>query len=585
MSRGSVGGPRAAFGLGGFAGRLRDLVHLPHDQALAQLGYGLKRPLFALPFYRYSLPGLVATAPTVTPTDSWPGNAEAGSEIVRGVFRFAGQELADPAPLWHPPAAAPAWLAAMHGFAWLRDLRAAGGDAARRRARDLVRDWLERHETWSAPAWDPLATGLRLGHWLGCFDFFAASAQIEFRHRLLASIARQAQHLSRALPAGLGGADLIAAAKGLILAGVALPAGQGWRKCGLDIVLRELPRQILADGGHAERCPSRHMAVLRDLIDVRAALARAAPEAAPDAVLANLHTAIAAMVPVLRMLQHGDGGLALFNGATEEEGWQVDLVLQRAGGLRRPMVEAPDTGFQRLRAGRTVILVDAGQAPPRGLDRAAHAGALSLEVSVGRERLIVNCGARPDDATWVRAQRATAAHSTLVLNDTNSAELVHGGIAQGARIVHSQRETDGGCIWLDLAHDGYRRRFGALHRRRLYLSADGAELRGEDRVEPSGNRVPGGTFAVRFHLHPTVRASLAQSGDSVLLRPAKGGGWRFLAAGATIAVEPSVYLGKAGEIRHCQQIVLAGPVGPDGAVVKWALRRAEAKQTERPAAS
>ncbi len=556
---------------------MKDYTHLPAERALARLSHSLKRPVFALPFYRYSLPGLTATALAETPADPWPGRAEAGGALIQGVFAFAGQALTNPAPLWSPPGAGADWRHEMHSFTWLRDLRALGGDAARRQARDLVNAWLEAHRTWSLPAWDPLTSGRRLASWLGCFEFFAASADIEFRHRLLVSIAQQAQHLCRALPAGLGGAELIAAAKGLIFAAAALPGGAAWRQEGLAILRRELPRQILADGGHVERNPSRHMAVLRDLIDIRAALARRGAGADQE-FSKELTAAIEAMAPVLRMYQHGDGGLGLFNGSLEEEAWRVELVLQRAGGPRRPLNEAPDAGFHRLRAGRTTVLIDTGAPPPRGLDAHAHAGALSFEMSAGRERIIVNCGARPHDAVWREAQRATAAHSTLVLGDTNSARLRGKGLGRGPRITGFQRKEKDGQAWLEAAHDGYARGFGAVHRRRLFLSADGGDLRGEDCLEPSGGRVPRGLCAARFHLHPGVRASLAQGGDSVLLRPLKGKGWSLRAAGAQISLEASIYLGQAGEIRRSQQIVLSAALDPGGVRIKWALRRLDAKR-------
>lgn len=570
------GGGRGAAGL---AGRLRGLAHLPREQTLARLGYDLKRPVFALPFYRFSLPGLTATALAVTPSDPWPGDAERGAAIVRGTFTLAGRTVVDPAPLWAPFGVDPGWVGELHGFAWLRDLRAAGGDGPRRRARELVRAWLDDNATWNARAWDPLATGRRLANWLGCYEFFVASAEIDFRHRLLVSLAQQAQHLARVLPAGLAGADLIAALKGLITAGVALPGGESWRRRGLELLRRELARQILSDGGHAERSPSRHLAVLRDLIDVRAVLRRAEAQAGRGDAPDELHRAVEAMAPALRMFQHGDGGLALFNGSVEEDGWLVDLVLQRAGGSRRPLGLAAESGFARLRAGRTVVLVDAGAPPGPGLDRRGHAGTLAFEMSVGRERLVVNCGARPDDPAWRRAQRTTAAHSTLVLGDTNSSDLLpEGGFGRVARVVECRRETAAGRTWLELAHDGYLRSFGARHRRRLYLAADGADLRGEDRLEPAGATSAPVPFVVRFHLGPSVRASLARGGDRVLLRLPKGGGWQLRAVGAALSLEPSVYLGRAGEVRRTQQVVLAGECRPRGALVKWALRRLEGRR-------
>ena len=61
-------------------------------------------------------------------------------------------------------------------------------------------------------------------------------------------------------------------------------------------------------------------------------------------------------------------------------------------------------------------------------------------------------------------------------------------------------------------------------------------------VEPQG-------FVLRFHLHPTVDASLQQDGETALLRLPSGSGWRLRAEGARISLEDSIYLGR-GEPRR-----------------------------------
>jgi uncharacterized heparinase superfamily protein len=544
--------------------------HLPRDQVLGRLGYAVKRPLFALPFYGLSLSSQGPTRLEFAPNDPWPGNAEAGAAMIRGHFTLVGQTIETPRPLWRPLGSGRRWREALHGFAWLRDLRAAGGGAARRGARELVAAWVEQNaDAWDPLAWSPAVTGRRVANWLGHFEFFAASAAIEFRHRLLYEIARQTRHLNRALPAGLAGAEAIAALKGLILSGACLPDGEAWRERGLELLRRELPRQLRPDGGQAERSPARHFEVLRDLIDIRAALSGARGRTTAETP-AFLQAAIEQMAPVLRLLQHGDGGLALFNDSTEGEGLQVDMVLERAGRRGRPLMSAPQSGFHRLQAGRTLVLVDTGAPPGPGLDLGAHAGTLSLEVSVGRERLVVNCGAHPSDPSWRKAQRSTAAHSTLVLDDVNSSELARDGtLRRRPQTVMCRREEAEGSVWLEASHDGYRRRFGQIHRRRLFLAASGDDLRGEDCLDGRG----GERFAIRFHLHPEVQANLAQGGTTVLLRLPKGGGWRLRVQGAQVSLEDSVYLGLAGEPQRSQQVVLSGPVAGPNTLVKWALKR------------
>lgn len=555
-----------------FGLRLRALSRLPRELLWQRAVHRLKTPLYASAVYRLTLPNRGTGAIVQVPPDPWPGDAARGAALAAGEFAFAGQAIHNPAPLWHPPGAIPAWSAELHGFAWLRDLRAVGGDIGRRNARDLVGRWMEDCDRWHEIGWRPELMGRRLAAWISQHDFYAASGDALFKSRLLISAGRQASHLARVLPAGLAGDALIGAIKGLIYAGLFLPRGQEWLARGVVLLERELVGQILADGGHVSRSPSTHLAVLRQLIDLRAAFV-AAERAGPP----GLQPAIDGMAAALKLFQHGDGGLALFNDSNEEEGWQVDMALSRADGKTRALTQAPMSGFQRLTAGRVAVLVDSGAPPPPGLDGHAHAGTLSFEMSVGRERLIVNCGAHPGDAGWRLAQRMTAAHSTLTLADTNSSVMLPaGGLMRGPDTVTCRREEAEGNVWLDLSHDGYVPAFGVTHRRRLFLAGTGDELRGEDRLAAAadgGAPQAGRGFAIRFHLHPLVQATPAQNGMAAILRLPSGNGWRLRSTDHQVALEESIYLGRRGEIRKTQQVVISGQTGAEDAVVKWAIGR------------
>ena len=581
-SRASSRRSAAARRRSGALARWRGLWSLPRPLLLGRLAYAAKRPFFALPFYDWTLSGCDALTPSATPPDPWPGDVDAGTALLDGRWSLAGQTLLNPQPLWCPDSAQAAWLDELHGFAWLRDLRATAGDTARRRARELTESWLAQHGRFDRLTWAPLTVSRRLSHWLGQWDFFAASAETEFRRALLHSAARQTRHLARVLPAGLAGADLVLALRGLIIAGACLPGCQAAMRRGLALLETELARQILPDGGQIERSPAHHLAMLRDLIDLRATLHAAGRTAPP-----NLVAAIETMAPMLRLYQHGDAGLALFNGSAAEQGFKVDLVLQRADARRRPRMSAPQSGFQRLQSGRTLVILDAGPPPPPGYDRKAHAGTLAFELSVARERMIVNCGPGTPDlpAAYRGLLRGTPAHSTLTLGDMNASPLGRGGgMVARAVVPYCERDEAEGALWVEAAHDGYADRFGLRHVRRLYLSAGGEDLRGEDRLQPveSGATRRDVDFAIRFHLHPEVQANLL-SGGGALLRLAKAGGWRLRASGAEIALEESVYHGAAAE-RRSQQVVLAGRCPPEGVTVKWALRR-EAKTRETKGAA
>ncbi len=395
-------------------------------------------------------------------------------------------------------------------------------------------------------------------------EFVAAGADDAFRRRFHAALAGQARHLARVARYAPDGAERFDVHKALVYAALAWPAARRRLLRHLEALEHEIARQVLGDGGHIERNPERHLDVLRHLVDIRANLRDADAEIPPA-----LQGAIDRMAPMLRFFRHGDGGLCLFNGGNESRDWLIDMVLTHADARGKPLASAPHSGFERMAAHRTLVVMDAGAPPPAGFDIHAHAGTLSFEMSVGKERLVVNCGAyEGPDARWHAASRTTAAHSTVVVDDVNSSELLADGLGARPRRVTVERREQDGEVWVDAAHDGYLGTFGLTHQRRLYLAASGDDLRGEETLTGRGNR----KLAVRFHLHPQVKASMTGRGSAVLLRLAGGQGWQFRATGGVTNVQESVYFGAGGEVRRTEQIVISAAT-QDTAQIRWAISR------------
>jgi uncharacterized heparinase superfamily protein len=532
---------------------------------LTRLGRDALQALAAAPLYRHTLIGRVPDDLRLRIGLRWPGDAKRGAAIAGGEIELSGELIRNPSPRWLPPSAGPEWIAAWHAFGWIDDLTTAGGPA-RDAAGDLVKSWIRENIAWHDVAWrsDVLAT--RVFAWIAQFDEIVRRDQDHtLRRAMLTSIAAQLRHLARTASWEVRGAARLRALKGLIAGRAALGAPAARLAKVLKALEREVQAQIFPDGGHLSRNPSLQLQVLKDLIDTRAVL-RAAQIETPAA----LQHAIERMAPMLRFFRHGDRRLALFNDSLEEDGVLIDLVLTRSETKGGAPTQAPQTGFDRLQAGRSLAIMDTGRPPPRGFDEIAHAGTLSFEMSHERERIIVNCGAyRGPKSSWSRVARASAAHSVLVVADTNSIEIREdGALGRGPPSIARERAEHEGQQWISATHEGYRDRFGLTYARQLFLAANGEDLRGEERL--TGR--PGAAFTVRFHLHPSVQASLAQEGVAVLFRLPSGMCWRLRAAGAEISLGESVYLG-SGEARKTQQVVLSGTVGAEGAAVRWALRR------------
>jgi uncharacterized heparinase superfamily protein len=529
---------------------------------------------FRSPLSRWRLNQNKHSSIIISSTDAWPGDAERGRAIVDGGITLSGVEIAKTIDPWHDTPKIPEHAEYLHGFGWLRDLRDLGGEAGRTTARNLVASWIDANDDWHPLTWRPDILGKRIAIWLGTYELFCEPADDAFREKVMDSISRQTRHLARDLAATPPGIRRLQAITGLTIAAVALGEGDS----GLEQAERELSiemrSQINPDGGHVSRSPSRHCEALTALIDIRAAF-RAVDRGIPD----GIDEAIGRMTAILRLWRHGDGRLALFNQTTEAQPAYLETVIARSESRLKAKTEAPDTGFQRLTGGRTCLIVDTGT--PRPDDPSAHASPLAFELSSGKQRLIVNCGTSIGDMRWRGPLRASAAHSMLVIDDHNAVEILpDGGVGGGEVTVTVVRSQEDGASLIEAEHDGYRSRFGLLHHRRLYLSASGDDLRGEDRLVYTGD--PGEVpllASLRFHLHPRARASVIQRGASALLRLPSGGGWR-MRTDAGLTINESVYFGTDTRQR-CEQIVINTPlegIRESGQItIRWALRREDAR--------
>ncbi len=506
------------------------------------------------------------------PPDPWAGDADAGREALNGNYTLFGRTRHLGDIPWKNRTLSDQERQALHRFDFLGDLAALGTGEALDKGCDLIARWTNEYGQWQPLIWEPGITGRRLTNWLRTFGFLHNPNHPGFNLTFLESATVQVRHLARTVEETPPDALAIEAAEGLVLGSLCLAGMETLLDTALVALEFAIKHQVLPDGGHFQRNPAIQRQVLARLVRVRDTL-----NAAQITTPVWLDNAIARMAPMLRAMRHGDGGLALFNGSTEGHTDAIDKILLAAGGDDKCLMSAPHTGFQRAEARGSVLIADAGAAVVSGANRDAHAGLLAFEFSDREQRVFVNCGAhgnRGDD--WHTALRATAAHSTLVIDNTNAVEvLASGGLGHLDTAVTCHRSETEGSTFLQMRHDGYRRIFGLSHGRELYLSASGDDLRGRDTLKIAhdymGNHAR--RFCVRFHLHPDINAEETGGGHSVMLKMPDRTGWRFRASGGDIALEDSVYLGVPGTMRRTRQITVAGPLNAHGIEVKWSLIR------------
>jgi len=552
--------------------------------ALVAMEYWRKarRRLRAGPAYRWRYTGRTPERVLIAPPDLRLADAQIATEIYYGRFPLAGHlvETAGQSP-FQIEVANRGWMKSLHGFRWLRHMRAAETELAAANARALVSDWIGTHGArMSGVAWEPAVTAKRIIAWLQHSSVVLQGAEFAFYRAFLKSLAIQIRYLRSVVREMPDGEGKLRSRIALAFAALSLPAPASALRAATRNLAEELEHQILPDGGHISRNPMAVLELLADLLPLRQTYANQA-EAPPAALIG----AVERMLPALRFFRHQDGSLARFNGMGVTIHERIASILRHDDTVGAPLLHAPHSGYERLSMGGTTVVADTGAPPPLVVSDAAHAGCLAFEMSSRKQHFIVNAGVDSYGHDEFRPlARATAAHSTAALNDTSSARFAHSArvkgilgtpLVGGPKTVTCQRTDAPGVQSFVASHDAYVPSFGIYHEREMALSADGDVLSGTDRFLREGGAIAHDDgrdrVTIRFHLHPDVELFRDGKGRLVLGAP-QGDRWTLTSTDVAPKVEESIFFAALGGPRRTRQIVLAFKAS-DVSEVHWELAR------------
>ena len=519
------------------------------------------------------------------PRDLRTGDPTIASDLYRGAFSLGGIRVDTDARspfVITPPNSF--WRDELLGFSWLRHLRAADNDISRLHARALILDWINlQHKTRGASG-DIAVLSRRMISWLSHAPLFLDDAEPEFYQKAMKSFGQQLRTLGREAASAPEGYPRLLAAIAYCFAALCLNGQEKLLQRAEQQLEKQLEYQILPDGGHISRHPGTGMELLLDLLPLRQTFS--GRDMAPPQ---KLLSAIDRMMPMVRFFRHGSGDFALFNGMGATNPGDTAAVLALDDTQGRPILNAQHSGYQRMEAGKSLVLMDAGAPPPAGVSRHAHAGCLSFELSSAQHRIVTNCGAPfALGENWREAARSTAAHSTCTVENRSSCEFLTGRLARltgpiissGPENVRVNRDEAGSETVIEASHDGYLKAFGTIHVRRLRLSTAGGLLDGEDRLTHASSRHPVKATrqmnaVLRFHLHPRITASLTDDNQAVTLVLPNHEGWRFSAIGHRPELEESIFLASAKGPQPTTQIIIPITWSRE-IIVKWSFRRTSA---------
>lgn len=536
------------------------------------------RRLRSGPLYSWRFSGSVPTRQLAIPQDLRPTDPQKADDIYSGHYTFNGETLSTSGETpFASPAPSDGWYDQLHRFRWLRHHRAADTELARANAIALITDWIE---LWGnqlgSSAWRSDIVAARLVSWFCHTPHLADDMGPTGKKMLLRSMAKQTRYLQLNAPHMRDGYPRLLATIALAYASLCLSGREKVVKSAGKDLDRELDRQILPDGGHISRNPVVLIHLLADLLPLNDLYQNHGSSAS-----AKLGSAIDRMLSALRFFGHSNGELAQFNGTGQTPHELMENVVQFSTARGEPQRSAPQSGYERMSAGKTVVLIDTGKPAGRTVNPCAMAGTLSFELSRGPVRFIANCGVPEiSQQSYMIYARATAAHSTATIDDNSSSrfagnssiyKMLPSPLVRGPDNVTCKRVDEGNHQAIEASHDGYRHKYGVIHKRELALSGDGSIFTGCDSFLSTKSHLPDSLVAaVRFHLPASVNVSKLTSGHSILIAAPNNEAWIFTCIDAEVVLEESIQFSGPGHPRKSEQIVVYVQPGLQSRI-NWSL--------------
>ena len=265
----------------------------------------------------------------------------------------------------------------------------------------------------------------------------------------------------------------------------------------------------------------------------------------------------------------------LFNGNIEIDNTEFDKYLNSHGyKFKCQTNDMGNYGF--ISNKKNSLIVDLGNSPDKKFSSNYQAGALSFEFSHMSEKIVCNSGYYQNVKHQLNViSKSSAAHSTLIIDNSSIVNFQKGKfgkkyVEKNFKVFERKILNEKNKWFFTASHDGYLKKFGIIHKRNLTFYPEKQILQGSEYLffrKPSKNKI----FEIRFHLHPSVKATKTIEGKYVLIE-AENSGWKFISDN-TIDIETGLYFGKKNRFVENQNIFVSGKLQSSEQIIKWSIEK------------
>ena len=286
----------------------------------------------------------------------------------------------------------------------------------------------------------------------------------------------------------------------------------------------------------------------------------------------NFRNIVLAMTSSLKSFQHTDTSLPLFNGCNNNYNKIIENIYKKEQFVKTKTFNKFNNGIAIYRDLQKILFFDVVQPLNLGFHKDLSAGSLSIEISAYGEKIITNCGGSEVGGRNPAYLKYSAAHSTIILENTNISEIKENNLnREFIKKVNLETKEDKSLLILSGTHNGYLTNYNKICKRTLTISKKKELLKGEDTIISTKSIIEKNVYHIRFHLMPELTTTITENKKNIIIKTKKNNVWIFK-SNKEMIIEKSIFV-RNDIANETNQIVISGVTSSLNSKVEWSLEK------------
>ena len=455
----------------------------------------------------------------------------------------------------------------LHSFFWLfsLDLKSSKNDV-----QSVIHEWIIQNTEYNISSWEIDTLSKRIISWISNSKIAYEDSSEEYKNKFDEIIKKQINHLINEIERSKWFDDKMVGCSAIILTGISYNE-KNFLFYGLKL-LKKIIKISFDNEGFPRSRNIRHIVFyLKYFVLIREWLKESQNE------IPEYLNEIIFYLGQSYILIHKNTELNfLFNGNQISNNSDFNNYLKKLGyNFKSESYEIG--GYIFLRNKKYAIAADLGAPPDKVFSKDYQSGALSFEFLSNNNKIICNSGYFQNYKHQLNLiSKSTACHSSLVIDNASSVSFIKQSsginkINSSLKIFDRKVVKDNNYWSFEASHNGYVKKFGILHHRKVEFFHDISKLSGLDRIEKKED-FKKCNFEIRFHLDPEAKVMKTQDGNSIYIG-LKNEGWKFTSLNNKISYETGLYFGNKNNFVENQNILITGKTSEKKVLIHWEFEK------------